>query len=385
MLTRKRPQVLAAALAGLSLFILFFSSISSSAAPVSQGESLENSPTVYFYAQEIPGGSRVSVIPPEYFLTAAPKTASITVNYVGSWDPEAKAAVEYAKGIWETQLYSNVPILVEAKWENLGPGVLGGAGASGYRRDFTGSAFPDTWYPIALANSLAGEDLEPTKVDIRASFNSAFSAWYFGTDGSPQVNEYDFVSVVLHEIGHGLGFIGSMKVSNGKGSWGSSSSPFIYDLFAVDSSGRSLLTSYSNNSTELGSQLRSGSLFFSGSHAVAANGGSLPELYAPSTWEQGSSYSHLDERTYGAGTGNNLMTPSLANREVIHLPGPITLGIFADIGWKSEPAVDATIPPAATPTPTTPSGSAAQATPRPAYAYFEYFPSILSLAPTGTP
>jgi hypothetical protein len=385
--TRKRPQTLVAGLAGLLLFLLFFSSISSSAAPIRQGESLDNPPTVIYYAAELPGGSRVRALASEYLLAAAPKTASIKVNYIGSWDPEAKAAVEYAKGIWETQIASGVPILVEARWDNMGAGVLGGAGANGYRRNFTGSTFPDTWYPFALANSLAGKDLDTAKVDIKASFNSAFSAWYFGADGSPQFNQYDFVSVALHEIGHGLGFIGSMSVSNGLGSWGSSSSPFIYDLFAVDSSGESLLTGYPNNSTALGDQLRSGGLFFSGSHAAAANGGTSPQLYAPSRWDAGSSYSHLDEKTFGAGGGNNLMTPSLANREVIHLPGPVALGIFQDLGWTTGPAVEATLTPtpANSPTPTPPSSSAAQGTPRPTYAFVEYLPSIFSLAPTRVP
>jgi hypothetical protein len=80
------------------------------------------------------------------------------------------------------------------------------------------------------------------------------------------------------------------------------------------------------------------------------------------------------------------MTPSLANREVIHLPGPVTLGIFTDLGWETALAVEATVSPTpeSTSTPTPPSGSAAQATPKPTYAFFEYLPSIFSLAPTKT-
>jgi hypothetical protein len=52
-----------------------------------------------------------------------------------------------------------------------------------------------------------------------------------------------------------------------------------------------------------------------------------------STWQQGSSYSHLDEATYPAGNANSLMTPQLSSAEAIHSPGPITQALFKSIGW----------------------------------------------------
>ena len=65
----------------------------------------------------------------------------------------------------------------------------------------------------------------------------------------------------------------------------------------------------------------------------ASNGGVSPELYAPGTWNPGSSYSHLDETVYGEGDPDSLMTAFLASGEAIHDPGQITLGMFADMGW----------------------------------------------------
>ena len=44
--------------------------------------------------------------------------------------------------------------------------------------------------------------------DIVANFNSSFE-WYLGTDGNAGTS-YDLMTVVLHELAHGLGFIGSM-------------------------------------------------------------------------------------------------------------------------------------------------------------------------------
>ncbi|MFQ5616289.1 MAG: hypothetical protein ACE5GO_07500 [Anaerolineales bacterium] len=280
----------------------------------------------------------------------APQTATINVTYLGSWNQPAKDAFEFAVSIWETQITSSVPIEVEANWANLGSGILGGAGASELYRDFSNAPQANTWYPVALANKLAGSDLD-SGPDIDASFNSTFSSWYFGTDGSPPTNQYDFISVVLHEIGHGLGFFGTMTVDAaaggtcggvGLGCWGYGTGfPGIYDLFTENGSGVSLL-SFPNNSAQLAAELTSDNVFFDGPLANAANGGAPVELYAPSTWQQGSSYSHLGEVFNG--TSNSLMTYSIGPGEVEHNPGPVMLGMFEDMGWAIAG------PPTATPT-----------------------------------
>jgi len=51
--------------------------------------------------------------------------------------------------------------------------------------------------------------------DININMNCGFDAWYFGTDANTPAGLIDFVTVVLHEIGHGIGFIGSMNAGNG--------------------------------------------------------------------------------------------------------------------------------------------------------------------------
>ncbi|MFQ5434360.1 MAG: hypothetical protein ACE5FD_05735, partial [Anaerolineae bacterium] len=185
---------------------------------------------------------------------------------------------------------------------------------------------------------------------ISAQFNKDFSDWYFGTNGTPPSNKYDFVSVVLHEIGHGLGFAGSMVYSGGLGAWGLTNDgvtyyPTAYDRFAENGSGQSLINTslFGNPSTTLGSQLTGGNLFFDSPNARAANGGSPPRLYAPGSWQQGSSYSHLDESTYGPGTINSLMTPIINNGEANHDPGPITMGMFKDMGWVTFVNTDPTL------------------------------------------
>ena len=158
--------------------------------------------------------------------------------------------------------------------------------------------------------------------------------WYYGTDGNTPSDKLDFASVVLHEISHGLGFAGSMRVSGGLGYYGGLLSgdldPIAYDRFTENGSGTTLL-SYSNGSSALATQLTSNNVYFDGTNANAANGSSRPKLFAPSTWMQGSSYSHLDEIFNG--TDDALMTYALADGESNHSPGPVALGIMQDVGW----------------------------------------------------
>ncbi|GAB4499934.1 MAG: hypothetical protein OHK0052_15630 [Anaerolineales bacterium] len=326
-------------------------------------------------------------LPSPQVLARAPKTATITVNYVGTWDAQAQAAFQYAVDIWETQITSSVPIVVNASWEPLPTGVLGGAGAWSLRANFDGAPYSDTWYPVALANKLAGADLEPGEPDIDSAFNSSFSAWHFGTGTTPPSGEYDFASVVLHEIGHGLGFFGSMQVSGDYGRWGYGTSyPAIYDRFTLNGSGQALL-SFPNTSTQLKAQLTSGNIYFSGPQTDPANGGTSAKLFAPSSWMQGSSYSHLDEIFNG--TANALMTYSLNPQEVQHNPGPVMLAMFGDMGWTAVGGATAT--PSPTPTITLTSRPTKTPGPSPTPDSFVYLPSIQKNArpstatPTRTP
>jgi uncharacterized repeat protein (TIGR01451 family) len=94
------------------------------------------------------------------------------------------------------------------------------------------------------------------------------------------------------------------------------------------------LLDYTNNSTALGNALTGqvgGGIVFSGTNATAANGGGSPNLYAPSSWVDGRSYTHLDE-TFN-NTPNALYTYSLGPDSAIHHPGPVSLGMMADMGW----------------------------------------------------
>ncbi len=266
---------------------------------------------------------------------AAPTvTARFEVTYTGFSD-EAKAAFQAAVDVWSVTLTTGVPIRVDAHFTPLDPGTLGSAGPETVLRDFPLAPRAQTWYPSALANKLSGTDLSPNAPHINANFNSDFSNWYLGLDGETPADQYDLMSVVLHELGHGLGFVGSANVKEGVGSLGLEGIPIIYDHFVENANGERILDAslFPNPSTELAGQLQSSQLFFNGARAAAANGHTRVRLYAPITWEGGSSFSHFNEDTFPAGNSNSLMTPQIGMAEAIHFPGRVGTALLRDLGW----------------------------------------------------
>jgi len=141
--------------------------------------------------------------------------------------------------------------------------------------------------------------------------------------------------VALHELAHGLGFIGNMYESYNVGFCGDGPIGYLYpcptpyDWFAVDSTGVPLLDYHATNPVALGTRLE-GDASFGGPNTVIANAGAAAKLYTPMNWQPGSSLSHLDQSTFGSGV-NRLMTPSYSG--VTRQPGAVTLGIMQDMGW----------------------------------------------------
>jgi hypothetical protein len=135
-------------------------------------------------------------------------------------------ALQEAANIWATLLNSSQPILVTATFDSLpcssSSARLGQAGPHTYAHDFVGAPIASTWYPIALANALAQMDLDPGINDIDAMFNSDFGfscafngAFYLGFDAAGPGGDSDLVTVALHELGHGLGFLSLVNTTSG--------------------------------------------------------------------------------------------------------------------------------------------------------------------------
>lgn len=254
----------------------------------------------------------------------------------------AMTAFNYATNIWASNINSNVPITIRACWANLGGGsILGYSGGYNIYRDFSGAPVSSTWYASSLANSLYGSDLGPGVYDMHITYNTNFS-WYFGTDANPTAGTMDFVTVAAHELAHGLNFSGTASYSSGIGSYGWDGYPSIYDRYMRDGSGI-LLTSFANPSTALGSLLTSNNLWFHGSNAMAANGSTRVKMYAPTTWSNGSSYSHLDYDTFKTPNINSMMVYAISSGTANHNPGPVTIGLLKDLGWNLAAAVPTSV------------------------------------------
>jgi hypothetical protein len=246
-----------------------------------------------------------------------------------------RTIVDSAVNQWDSVLATNPsgPIVVEVFWSNLGnPSLLGYAGPDGM---FYGGGLPtSSLYPAPLANTLLGLDANgPTRPEIQVVLNAellATNRWYLGETGTPPGSQIDLYSVVLHEVGHGLGFLGSAMVPDGGSSPALHSPPYIYDT-VTDHNGTPV--------PDLADQ--AGALLSNNVHIHVSDGLDY-KLYAPSNWSQGSSFSHFDESTYPAGSPGALMTPMLSSGETARVLDAPTLGLMARTGWPM--TVQATTP-----------------------------------------
>jgi hypothetical protein len=223
-----------------------------------------------------------------------------------------KAAFENACHIWADQLAGTVPLSISAEFNPL-PGnkrsaVLGAAGPAFVERDFAGS-IPDTWYSVAQANHLSNSDTEPTGPDIEAVFNSNVDnpkvlgdiSWYYGLDSNAGPN-IDFRSVVLHEVGHGLGFLDLINPKKGTFFFPSGEATPLPDIYSrlltqatTASPGDPLnvpLTAMTDKVRK--KALKSNQIRWFGAGVVAAQGGNLVQMFAPKKFLRGSSISHWD-------------------------------------------------------------------------------------------
>lgn len=258
------------------------------------------------------------------------KKSTFIVTYVG-FSEEAKQAFQRAVDIWEYLIYSEVPIRVYAEWRPLASNILGSANTSDFLQNFEGAPYSNTYYPMALAEKLAGKPLNSDdQEDIYCRFNNSIN-WHYGEPEEITNGKFDLTTVVLHELGHGLGFISTFSVSGQTASYGYGT-PYksVYDVYLEDQSGRNLVDPqhFTNGTQALYRQITNNNLFFQ-------LDGERPKIYAPSSFIVGSSVSHLDDNTYAPGTINALMTSTSRSMEVTHDPGPLSLGILYELGWKS--------------------------------------------------
>jgi hypothetical protein len=250
---------------------------------------------------------------------------------------------EYAAALVASVINSAVPIRIEAKFDPLTcdatSGILGLAGPNGFHQNFLGTPLINTFYSQAQANSLSGADLNPSTDDMGMTFNSSVDNnsgcldnrnWYYGLDGNPPNNDIDFLTTVLHEVMHGIGFLTRVNLTSGAKQNGSD------DAYMLNIEDHSLGKIWPNmtNSQRAASAKDDPDLHFIGNH-VQNNLGGLTDginqgharLYAPSTLSTFSSVSHF----------SNAFEPfQLMEHQQTGTASNIGLAtyVLADMGWS---------------------------------------------------
>ena len=252
----------------------------------------------------------------------------------------AKPAIQAAIDTWSENFASKVDVKVSISWARASNyGVLAAASSVS---NFVFPEAPDKtlYYASALANSIAGRDLDKNKPEMEITITST-APWYYGTDGNCPKNLYDLQSVILHEMGHGLGFISGSYYDEFSGA-ARIDQPTPFDAYVQLPDGRRL-ADMPSPSVETGRALTT-SLSWSGENAIKANNNVKPKLYTPSPYEGGSSVSHLDEATFKDSLLDAVMTPNLDSGEVFHSPGPLLLAMFEDMRTKPPAGVSYSLP-----------------------------------------
>lgn len=217
-------------------------------------------------------------------------------------------ALQYAAAIWGELISSPVEIRVGANFNQLQcdetSAILGGAGPNTAHMNFVGAPLTNTWYSQALANSLAAMDLDPDSNDMQATFNSAVgtvcafpNVWFYGLNGNPPLGKIDFVTVALHELTHGLGFVSFVNLATGAKLSG------LNDVFMrhLEDHSSGKLYPQMSNAERVSASKNTGNLHWVGANVLAAGviltEGVHPaghvEMYAPDPQETGASVAHF--------------------------------------------------------------------------------------------
>ena len=188
-------------------------------------------------------------------------------------------AFTHAANVWGATLTSNVTIVINAQMTALActatSATLGSAGAASIFRNFANAPFANTWYPYALANKLSGTYLGTLNAaQINANFNANLGlnanclpgrTWYLGLDGN-HGTDIDFIPVLIHEMGHGLGF---QTFTNGSSGAQQSGFPSVWDRFLFSAAANKLWVNMTNAERAASSISKNG-LIWTGANVTAA-------------------------------------------------------------------------------------------------------------------
>ncbi|THH40673.1 T9SS type A sorting domain-containing protein [Neolewinella litorea] len=258
-----------------------------------------------------------------------PKALTYAINYLTTgdtlqgrlcspWPDSARNAFEYAAAIWSDVLQNDQPINVDACYSlDMPAGTLGSTSPS-LRAIGPIHGRDAVIYPQTMAEQIVNGQFEGADMNVFINGNFAPN-FYFGTDALPPSGKIDFVTLTLHEMGHGLGFLGTARIDDGSPATGmecdgvagngclgyyfsaganpATYHPSIYDIFVDLGTDTSALTALLPNpgaGVAAALQGDSAGLFYDETNLSTYQSGSgRYQLYAPATFRRGSSFSHF--------------------------------------------------------------------------------------------
>ncbi len=225
------------------------------------------------------------------------------------------------------EMRSPVPISIDACWDNLGIGnsvTLAQAGPKNILRDAASMEKKYTWYAGPPAARIAGTSFcrlandDCSLAEIGATFNNQIdtpsalgsNGFYYGYEGSSGSN-VDFISIAMHEIAHGLGFLSLVALNDTQGDVPGSEFDGFDDAFSSNVAwlDAGVLRPFHKltDAQRMLAAVSGSNLKWSSTNAAASPANPLApfappdnliQLYAPSVIDNGSSVSHLNQIAY---------------------------------------------------------------------------------------
>lgn len=171
-------------------------------------------------------------------------------------------------------------------------------------------------------------------------------SYYLGTDpGGITTTQFDFRTVLLHELTHTLGVLTFIDADGGSRHDPSpgETAPETYSTFdsllykgfddpvpLLTGSGASVTL----NPALTADDLNGGDIWFRGPQAMAVYGGPVP-VFSPPDYDSGSSLAHFSEAP--ADAVDSIMRPSLLPGEVRRTYSELDFAVMRDIGWNVVP------------------------------------------------
>jgi autotransporter-associated beta strand protein len=158
--------------------------------------------------------------------------------------------------------------------------------------------------------------------------------WYAAGsgNGSPSSTQYDLKSVLLHEMTHVLHFTSAFLDDGSSQEAATTFYRFDKFLYKAATGDARLLNAANTAFSGVPSDLTNGSVYWGGEFGVAANGGARVKMYAPGTFDPGSSLSHPDEAGATAGL---VMSPTLLPGQTARQYSGVEIGMLLDLGWNT--------------------------------------------------